>query len=51
VPAERAAAFAAAAREPKQVLSYEAGHGLNESATSDRMAWLSQQLQLDEGER
>lgn len=46
VPQERAQEFFAAAREPKEMKMYQAGHGLNEDATKDRMAWLQKQFGL-----
>jgi dienelactone hydrolase len=46
VPRERASAFYEAAEEPKQIEWYDAGHGLNEVATQDRVAWLCEQLGL-----
>jgi len=46
VPKERADEFFAAARDPKEMKWYESGHGLNESATSDRKAWLKERLRL-----
>lgn len=46
VPKERAEEFFAAAKEPKEMKWYEAGHGLNEDATIDRKAWLKQKLGL-----
>lgn len=46
VPKDRAEAFAKAAPEPRKVLYYEAGHGLNTQSVSDRMAWLVNNLQL-----
>lgn len=46
VPVERGEAFLAAAQEPKTVRWYEAGHGLNDQATEDRLQWLSEQLGL-----
>jgi predicted esterase len=46
VPKERAQEFFAAAKEPKEMKWYEAGHGLNEEATKDRKAWLRQKLRL-----
>ena len=48
VPQERADEFFAAAKEPKEVRWYEAGHGLNEKATQDRMQWLIDNLLLSE---
>jgi dienelactone hydrolase len=47
VPKERAEEFFAAAREPKEIKWYEAGHGLNQEATEDRISWLKQQLGLE----
>ena len=38
--------FSAAARSPKEMKWYEAGHGLNEDATRDRKAWLKKKLGL-----
>jgi predicted esterase len=46
VPRERAEEFFSAAKEPKEMKWYEAGHGLNEDATRDRQAWLRQKLTL-----
>lgn len=46
VPRERADEFFAAARDPKSMKWYEAGHGLNESATGDRKDWLREKLGL-----
>ena len=46
VPKERAEEFFAAAKTPKEMKWYEAGHGLNEAATVDRIAWLKQKLNL-----
>jgi dienelactone hydrolase len=46
VPIERAEAFFATASEPKELRWYEAGHGLNQQATVERIAWLSEQLVL-----
>lgn len=46
VPLSRTEEFFAAAEEPKKMDIYEAGHGLNEQARSDRMAWLTEQLGL-----
>jgi dienelactone hydrolase len=48
VPRERAEEFFAAANEPKELRWYEAGHGLNEQATQERMAWLTKALSLVE---
>jgi fermentation-respiration switch protein FrsA (DUF1100 family) len=46
VPRERAEEFFAAAKEPKELCWYEAGHGLNDKATHERMAWLAKALSL-----
>jgi dienelactone hydrolase len=46
VPKERAEEFFAAAKDPKEMKWYEAGHGLSEGATNDRKAWLKQKLGL-----
>jgi len=48
VPRERAEEFFAAAGEPKELQWYDAGHGLNEKATKDRMQWLINNLSLSE---
>lgn len=49
VPQEEAQSFYEAAGEPKQVGWYDAGHGLNEQAAVERIAWLSEQLSLSDG--
>jgi fermentation-respiration switch protein FrsA (DUF1100 family) len=46
VSRERAQEFFNAARDPKELKWYDAGHGLNEQATTERMAWLRRQLDL-----
>jgi predicted esterase len=46
VPKERAQEFFAAAQEPKEMRWYDAGHGLNETATQDRKDWLKRSLGL-----
>jgi dienelactone hydrolase len=43
---ERANEFFQAAKEPKKILWYEAGHGLNLQASKDRVEWLREQLKL-----
>ena len=48
VPKERAEQFFSAARQPKEMKWYESGHGLNADATSDRMRWLKDKLNLRE---
>jgi predicted esterase len=47
VPKERAEEFFSAARDPKEMRWYEAGHGLNDDATRDRKVWLKQKLGLE----
>lgn len=44
VPEARAKALIEAAREPKTVLWYDAGHGLTDKAVEDRLAWLRRQM-------
>ncbi|MBC7876847.1 MAG: dienelactone hydrolase family protein [Anaerolineales bacterium] len=46
VPVERVDEFFAAAKKPKEMKIYEAGHGLNEESTQDRKVWLKSQLSL-----
>jgi dienelactone hydrolase len=46
VPKERAEEFFAAAKDPKELKWYTAGHGLNQDATRARKAWLRQKLSL-----
>lgn len=46
VPVERARSFYGAANEPKELRWYKAGHGLNQQAADDRMAWLKEQINL-----
>jgi dienelactone hydrolase len=46
VPQERAEEFFAAARAPREMKWYEAGHGLNQDAARDRKAWLKGKLKL-----
>ena len=46
VPKERAEEFFDAASQPKEIIWYEAGHGLNEAATRDRKDWLKEKLHL-----
>jgi hypothetical protein len=48
VPRERAEEFFSTAREPKEMRWYQAGHGLNEEATQERIAWLTSALSLKE---
>ena len=47
VPEAKANEFFAAAVEPKKILWYESGHGLNTAAIADRQAWLKEQLKLE----
>ena len=44
VPIERAEAFFGRAEVPKEILTYDVGHELNEAAKRDRMVWLGQRL-------
>jgi len=46
VPRERAEEFYTAAKEPKEMRWYGSGHGLNEQATQERIAWLTSSLSL-----
>lgn len=46
VPGERAQAFFEAASEPKEICWYQAGHGLNDQAAKERIAWIADQLKL-----
>jgi dienelactone hydrolase len=47
VPAADAQALHAAAPQPKTILWYDAGHGLNQQAVFDRLDWLHQKIGLD----
>lgn len=47
VPRDRGEEFSSAARLPKKIRWYEAGHHLNNEATSDRLAWLGEQLGIE----
>jgi dienelactone hydrolase len=47
VPAADARALHAAAAEPKTILWYDAGHGLDREAWLDRHDWLVEQIGLD----
>jgi len=47
VPKERAEEFFTAAKSPKEMKWYEAGHGLNQNAAHARKAWLKQKLGLE----
>jgi dienelactone hydrolase len=44
---ERGQEFFAAAKEPKEMKWYEAGHGLNDESTRERKAWLKKMLELE----
>lgn len=46
VPVEKAEEFYRAALHPKEIHWYNAGHGLNQQACDDRLAWLALQLGL-----
>jgi dienelactone hydrolase len=47
VPAADAELLQAAAREPRTIRWYDAGHGLNQQAAFDRHDWLHEQIGLD----
>src|SRR5687767_15082251 len=47
VPVADAQALHAAAPEPRAILWYEAGHGLDQKAVVDRLDWLRQEIGLD----
>jgi fermentation-respiration switch protein FrsA (DUF1100 family) len=47
VPVADAQALHAAAPEPRTVLWYEAGHGLDQRAVVDRLDWLREEIGLD----
>ena len=47
VPVADAQALQAAAPEPRTMLWYDAGHGLNQQAAFDRLEWLHQEIGLD----
>jgi len=44
VPEPRAKQMFDSAKEPKQLLWYESGHGLNPEAVRDRLAWMRENL-------
>ena len=46
VSVERAQAFFEAASHPKEICWYQAGHGLNDQAAEERVAWIANQLKL-----
>jgi dienelactone hydrolase len=46
VPEQRGQDFYDAAGKPKLIRWYDCGHGLNDQATEDRIAWLCEQLQI-----
>lgn len=50
VPRWSAEVFFSAAKEPKEIRWYNAGHGLNEQAALERIAWLAQELDLGSGQ-
>lgn len=47
VPAADAQALHSAAPQPRTILWYDAGHGLNQQAAFDRMDWLHEEIGLD----
>jgi predicted esterase len=46
VPAARAKVLIEAAKEPKEVRWYDAGHALDEKAVEDRLRWLRSRLKV-----
>jgi fermentation-respiration switch protein FrsA (DUF1100 family) len=46
VPQDRANEFYRAAQQPAEIKWYDSGHGLNADATSDRIQWLKEKLDL-----
>lgn len=48
VPPADAEAYHAAASEPKTILWYDEGHGLNEQAREDRRQWISERIGLEQ---
>jgi dienelactone hydrolase len=51
VPEDQAKALFDAAREPKSILWYDAGHALNDQAIRDRQEWLCRQLEPKPSQR
>jgi dienelactone hydrolase len=47
VPKSRAEEFYAAAQQPKELRWYQAKHGLNQTASEERVQWLIEKLGLD----
>ena len=47
VPTEDAEALHAATPQPKTICWYDAGHGLNQQASFDRLGWLHEKIGLD----
>jgi fermentation-respiration switch protein FrsA (DUF1100 family) len=47
VPVADAQALQAAASQPRTILWYEAGHGLDQQAAFDRLDWLHREIGLD----
>jgi dienelactone hydrolase len=47
VPQPRAEEFYAAAQQPKELRWYQAKHGLNQTASEERVLWLTEKLRLD----
>lgn len=46
VPVERGEEFYHAAKDPKEIRWYDAGHGLDPQAATDRIQWLTRQLNV-----
>jgi fermentation-respiration switch protein FrsA (DUF1100 family) len=49
VPQADARRYQQAARQPKEIRWYPAGHGLNCTAREDMMAWLARHIRIDPG--
>ncbi len=47
VPPADAEVYQAAGSEPKTIMWYDAGHGLNDEAVRDRMEWLAEWIGID----
>lgn len=46
VPIEKANELFSAALEPKEIIWYEAGHGLNKKSKTDRLSWIKNKLDI-----
>ena len=47
MPPADAEVYQAAGSEPKTIMWYDAGHGLNDEAVQDRMEWLAGWIGID----